>query len=321
MRSIILDCDPGGDDAVALLMALSAPNILELKGVTTISGNASLEWIHTNARKICELANRRDVRVFAGCSNALLRPAVNASFCHGNDGLAGASLPMPTMPLEKQHAVDFLIQSLEEAKEPLTLAMTAPITNLAIALCKAPHIADLIKEVVWMGGAVGTGNITPAAEFNAYVDPHALAVVLSRKVPLRMIGLNITHQVTTSTPWMARLRAQGTNVARQVAGILEVEAEADKARYNLGGRAIHDACVIASLLRPELFTWAPASISVSTEDNASLGATLVSTYPCHLDEAPHTCVATQVDAHGVLELILSCMAFYRQEDQKQVVGF
>lgn len=321
MRPIILDCDPGGDDAVALLMALSAPNILDLKGVTTISGNASLEWIHTNARKICELANRRDVRVFAGCSNALLRPAVNASFCHGNDGLAGATLPMPTMPLEKQHAVDFLIQSLEEAEEPLTLAMTAPLTNLAVALCKAPHIVDLIKEVVWMGGAIGTGNVTPAAEFNAYVDPHALAVVLSRKVPLRMIGLNITHQVTTSAPWMARLRAQGTHVAKQVAGILEVEAESDKKRYNLQGRAIHDACVIASMLRPELFTWEAANITVSTQDGPSLGATHVSTYPCHLEEAPNTYVATQVDAVGVMDLILSCLAFYREEDQKQAVGF
>lgn len=320
MIPVILDCDPGGDDAVAILMALSAPKKIDLKAITTISGNASLEWIHTNARKICELAGRADVPVYAGCSNALLRPAANASFCHGNDGLAGADLPAPTMPLQKGHAVDFLIENLLNAKDPITLAMTAPLTNLAVALMKRPEIVKGIKEVVWMGGSMGTGNITPAAEFNSFVDPHALQIVLSRNIPFKLIGLHITHQVTTSDAWMERLRAQGTEVSKQVAGILAVEAVSDQTRYAIPGRAIHDACVIASLLKPELFTWKKAAISVDTMEGPHVGATIISTYPAHVKEDTHTSCAMGVDGDGTMEFILECLGTYAAH-QKEASGF
>jgi purine nucleosidase len=320
MIPVILDCDPGGDDAVAILMALSAPKEIDLKAITTISGNASLEWIHTNARKICELAGRTGIPVYAGCSNALLRPAVNASFCHGNDGLAGATLPSPTMPLQKEHAVDFLVEALLNAQAPITLAMTAPLTNLAVALMKNPDIVKGIKEIVWMGGSMDTGNITPAAEFNAYVDPHALQIVLSRNIPFRLIGLHITHQVTTSEPWMERLRAQGSEVSKQVAGILAVEALSDQGRYGIPGRAIHDACVIASLLKPELFTWKNAAISVETTEGPHVGATIISTYPAHIKENNHTSCAISVDGTAAMEFILECLGTYAVP-QKVASGF
>lgn len=321
MLPLILDCDPGGDDAVALLMILSAPHLFDLKGVTTVSGNASIEWIHTNARKICEVAGRPDVKVFAGCSQALLRPAVNASFCHGNDGLEGATLPTPTMPLQREHAVDFLIESLLTTPVPLTLAMTAPLTNLAVALMKNPEIATKIKEIIWMGGSADAGNITPAAEFNAYVDPHALEIILKRQIPFRMIGLHITHQVTTTPEWITRLRAQNSQVSHQVANILEVEAASDRARYGLRGRAIHDACVIASLIAPDLFTWEKASITVGTTEGPYVGGTIISTYPTHITPDTHTYVATKVDGEGVLDLILSCLEVFQDVKEKKAAGF
>ena len=194
-RPIIIDCDPGQDDALAILLALGSPDELAVLAVTAVAGNVPLALTQENARKVVELAGRRDLAVHAGAERPLVREPVTAEFVHGATGLDGADLPAPTLPLSAVHAVDAIVDLLR-AHEPgsVTLCALGPLTNVALALLKAPEIAGRIREIVLMGGAIGEGNITPSAEFNIYVDPHAAKVVFEAGVPIVMHGLDVTHQ-------------------------------------------------------------------------------------------------------------------------------
>ena len=193
-RPIIIDCDPGQDDAVALLVALASPDELEVKGITTVAGNVPLGLTESNARKIRELARRPDVPVFAGCSRPILRPLHTAETVHGPTGIDGAELPEPRRPLEATHAVDFIVDAAKGVGEPLTLVTLGPLTNIGVALVKAPEIAAGIREIVMMGGAMRGGNTTPVAEFNLFVDPHAARIVFESGVPVVMHGLDVTDR-------------------------------------------------------------------------------------------------------------------------------
>ena len=308
---IILDCDPGCDDAIAILAALSPLSSLTVEAITTVSGNASLDWIQRNARKVCELANYANFPVYAGCPRPLLKEPIDASFSHGEDGLGGVFLPEPTHTLRKEHAVDYLLQRLSTNEKPVTLAMTAPLTNIAVALIKNPCIKKNIDQIIWMGGSIGAGNITPASEYNAYTDPHALEVVLTSGIPLTMIGLDVTHQVATTPLWLEKTKALATPIGEKAAGFLEMGAQGDIERFGLTGRAIHDACVISYLLKPELFTIRPASITVELSDGPHQGATSVSTYPKHLNKKHPHFVATGVNSGKVLDFIYDCLASYQ----------
>ncbi len=300
-KPLIIDCDPGVDDAIAILLALASPEEFDLLGITTVAGNVPLALTQANARRICHLAQRPDVPVYAGCPRPLLRSLTTAEEVHGATGLQGAELPEPTMALQSQHAVPWLIERLTTTPTPITLATLGPLTNLAVALIQCPAIAQGIDQVVMMGGSLGGGNITPAAEFNIYVDPHAAKVVVDAGLPLTMIGLDVTHQVVTTPARLAALENLGTPVGKAAAGMLRYYGQIDTERHGLLAPPLHDPCVIAYLLRPDLFTGRPMLLAVETEGSLCLGRTVANAYPT--TAAVNATVIETVDAEGFYALL------------------
>lgn len=274
-RKIIIDTDPGQDDAVAILLALASPE-LEVLGITAVAGNVPLALTQKNARVICELAGRPDVKVFAGCDRPLNRKLVTAEHVHGKTGLDGIALPDPAMPLQPGHAVDFLIETLRrEPAGSVTLCPLGPLTNIATALQKAPDIAPRIAEIVLMGGAYfEVGNITPAAEFNIYVDPEAADIVFRAGVPLVVMPLDVTHKALTSRAWVEGLRALGTQAGRAAASWTDFFERYDTSKYGSAGAPLHDPCVIAYLLDPGLFSGRHIHVAIELEGRHTLGMTV-----------------------------------------------
>jgi purine nucleosidase len=309
-RPLIMDCDPGADDAVLILMVLAAPQSFNLLGITTVSGNAPLEWTNKNTLKILELAKHPKIKVFGGCRRPLIRKPIYAAYIHGETGLEGTSMTDPKIYLQTQHAVDFIIETLLQASQKVTLSVSGPMTNIALAMIKEPSICNSIEEIIFMGGSTNGGNITPAAEFNFYVDPHAAYVVLTSGVPLRMMGLNVTHQLVTSHERLEKLRKLGNNVGNQVADMLSHNAENDIIRFGLTGRAVHDACIAAYMLRPELFTFKKMHVFVEHANEATIGGCIVNPYPTHLQDQ-WIWVADTIDACQVFDLIIELMGSYK----------
>ena len=276
-RKIIIDTDPGVDDAVAILLALAAREELEVAGIVAVAGNLPLAQTQRNARLACELAGRPDITVYAGCARPLLRPRASAAAIHGDSLSERLRLPEPTMPLQAQHGVDFIIETLRRA-EPgeVTLAALGPLTDLAVALVKAPEIMPKIGEVVIMGGAgFEIGNVTPAAEFNIHVDPHAAAIVLEAGVPITLIPLDVTHQVLSTPARIAALGALPNRCGPTVAELLTGFEGTRTARFAERGMALHDPCVIANLLRPTLFSGREVNVAVETASPLTGGMTVV----------------------------------------------
>ena len=222
VRRIIIDTDPGIDDAVAILLALAAAEELEVLGIVAVAGNLPLAQTERNARRVCELAGRAEIPVYAGCARPMLRPLATAEHIHGETARDRLLLPEPTMALQTQHGVDFLIETLRAAETgTITVCALGPLTNIAMALIKAPEVAGKIGELVIMGGACfELGNVTPAAEFNIHVDPHAAAIVLDSGIPITMMPLDVTHQLLTTAPRLAALRALDNRCGRAVAALL-----------------------------------------------------------------------------------------------------
>ena len=304
---LIIDCDPGVDDAIALLLTLSPLHPCSLLGITTVAGNVPLPLTHSNARKICTLAGNPETPVYAGCPRPLLRPLATAEEIHGATGLQGADLTEPNHPAPTQHAVDFLIAQLLNASEPITLATLGPLTNLAVALVQCPQIARNIKQLVIMGGAMGAGNITPSAEFNIYVDPHAAHVVFSVNIPTVLITLDTTHQVLTTPERLEKIRAIGNPVATAAAGMLSFYGQTDRENYDLPGGPLHDPCVIAYLLNPDLFTTKPVSVAIEMTGEHTLGRTVING---DSDVSSNIRVVDTVDAEGFYALLTSAIASY-----------
>lgn len=274
-QKIIIDTDPGQDDAVAILLALASPEI-EVLGITCVAGNVPLARTRDNARKVCELAGRPDIRVFAGCAEPLARPLITAEHVHGKTGLDGADLPAPAMPLQDGHAVDFIIDTLRrEDPGTVTLVPIGPLTNIATALRRAPDIAARIQRIVLMGGAYfEVGNITPAAEFNIYVDPEAAAAVFAAGVPLVVVPLDATHKALVTAPRVAAFRALGTPVGETVALWTDFFERFDKEKYGSPGAPLHDPCTIAWLLAPDLFSGREINVEIETAGTHTQGMTV-----------------------------------------------
>jgi purine nucleosidase len=274
-RKIIIDTDPGQDDAVAILLALASPE-LDVLGITAVAGNVSLALTEKNARKICELAGRPETKVFAGAVRPMMRQLVTAENVHGKTGLNGPDLPEPTMPLQKQHAVDFIVETLmREEPGSVTLCPLGPLTNIALALVREPNIAPRIREIVLMGGGFFEGgNVTPAAEFNIYVDPNAADLVLRSGVPVVMVPLDCTHKALTTAKRIAAFRDLGTRPGVAVAELLEFFERFDESKYGTDGGPLHDPCVIAYLLKPELFSGRYINVTVETASELTMGMTV-----------------------------------------------
>jgi purine nucleosidase len=275
-RRIIIDTDPGQDDAVALLAALASPDDFDVAGIVAVAGNVPLAHTERNARRIVDLSGRRDVPVYAGCARPLARRLVTAEHVHGRTGLDGIELPDPVTPLGEMHGVDFIIATLLDA-EPgsVTLATLGPLTNIAMALVKAPEIVPHVREIVMMGGAYfEVGNITPAAEFNIFVDPEAADVVLTSGIPVVMAPLDLTHRMLATRERLDRIAGLGNRAGKAVAGLLAFSERFDLAKYGSIGAPLHDPCTIAWLLKPELFTGKMINVSIETQSALTLGMTV-----------------------------------------------
>ncbi|RWM82699.1 MAG: nucleoside hydrolase [Mesorhizobium sp.] len=275
-RKIIIDTDPGQDDAVAILLALGSAE-LEIVGMTAVAGNVPLRLTEKNARKICELAGRPDIKVYAGAIRPLARELVTAEEVHGETGLNGPQLPEPTMELQDKYAVDFIVETLmKEERGTITLCALGPLTNIALALIREPMIAPRIKEIVLMGGGFFEGgNVTPTAEFNIYVDPHAADVVFKSGIPIVMMPLDVTHKALTTAKRTQAYRKLGTRVGTATAEMLEFFERFDEEKYGTDGGPLHDPCVIAYLLKPELFRGRNCNVVVETASELTMGMTVI----------------------------------------------
>jgi purine nucleosidase len=303
-RKIIIDTDPGQDDAVAILLALASPE-LEILGITAVAGNVPLALTEKNARKICELAGRPDVKVFAGAIRPMVNALVTAEHVHGKTGLDGPKLPEPTMPLQDRHAVDFIVETLMES-EPgtVTLCTLGPLTNIALALVREPRIAPRVREIVMMGGGFFEGgNVTPAAEFNIYVDPHAADVVFRSNIPIVMMPLDVTHKALTTAKRVAAFRGLGTRVGVATAEMLEFFERFDEEKYGSDGGPLHDPCVIAYLLEPDLFKGRRCNVAVETASELTLGMTVIDWWGV-TDRPVNAHVMRDIDHEGFFRLLI-----------------
>ena len=307
-RKIIIDTDPGQDDAFAILLALASPEI-EVLGVTAVAGNVPLHFTEKNARIICELAGKPQTRVFAGCDTPLKRKLVTAEYVHGMTGLNGPQLADPTMALQPEHAVDFIIESLRrEPAHTVTLCPLGPLTNIAMAFEKAPDIVGRVQQIVLMGGAYfEVGNITPAAEFNIYVDPEAAQIVFRSGAPITVMPLDVTDKALSTRPRVGAFRALGTEVGRMVAEWTDFFERFDKEKYGSEGAPLHDPCVIAYLIRPDLFTGRHINVEIEVASDLTRGMTVADWWRVS-GRAPNAMFMGDIDAKGFFALLTERLA-------------
>ena len=308
-RKVIIDCDPGQDDAVALFLAMSSPAELDILGITTVAGNVPLELTQRNARMMCDVAGLTDLPVYAGCERPMVLEPITAEYIHGNTGIDGVDVFEPDTPLQHGHAVDFIIDTLLAAdKGTVTLVPTGPMTNVATAIQREPAILDSVQEIVAMGGAMREGgNRSPSAEFNVLVDPHAADIVYNSGKPVTAFGLDVTHQVLSTRERVARIRALDNAVAVATADMLSFFHRYDTKKYGSEGAPLHDPCTIAWLLQPDLFVTRRCNLSVEKESALTLGHTAVDFW--HVTDRPHNVDwAYEVDADGFYDLLIERLA-------------
>jgi len=303
-RKIIIDTDPGQDDAAAIMLAFGSPDELEVLGLCAVAGNVPLSFTSRNLRIICELCGRPDAKVYEGALKPLNRPQVTAEHVHGRTGLDGAELPEPVMEPQALHAVDFIIETLRSEPEgTVTLCTLGPLTNIATALAKAPDIAGRVKELVMMGGGFFEGgNITPAAEFNIYVDPDAAKTVFASGMPIVMMPLDVTHQMMTTKARVSKLALMETRPAQVLVEWLAFFERFDIEKYGSDGGPLHDPSVIAYLLKPELFSGRDCNVEIETQSELTVGMTVVDWWRVSGRPANAKVMRT-VDADGFFDLL------------------
>ncbi len=302
---VLIDTDPGQDDAVALLLAFASADRLDLRAITTVAGNVPVAQTTANALRIRDLGQRRDTPVYRGAEGPLVVPLETAEFVCGPDGLAGADLPAPASQAAPGHAVQAIVDLCRTAPDDgITLCPLGPLTNLALAFRLAPDILPKVRRIVLMGGAIGLGNITPAAEFNAYVDPHAAAIVLGCGRPIVMFGLGVTLQAIASHDQIARIGALGNAAGRAVHGML---TRPRPGGLGSEGHPMHDPCVIAYLLWPELFEGRDCFVAVETGDGPLRGRTTID-WNGRLKRESNACVVSAVKAHELFERMIERLA-------------
>jgi purine nucleosidase len=307
-RAIIIDTDPGQDDAVAILLALASPE-LDVLGITTVAGNVPLALTCLNARKICDVAKRTDIPVCAGADRPMMRTLETAEHVHGKSGLDGIDLPEPSFPQDPRHSVDFIIETvMARPAKSVTLCVLGPNTNVALALLREPRIAARLEQIVLMGGGLFEGgNITPAAEFNIYVDPEAAKIVLASGVPVVMLPLDVTHQVLTTKARIAKIAALKTHAAKAVVSWIDFFERFDVKKYGSDGGPLHDPCVIAYLLKPELFEARHVNVEIETASPLTRGMTVADWWS--VSGRPANCIYVRnVDANGFFALLTERLA-------------
>ena len=308
-HTIILDCDPGQDDAVNLLLAMSSPDELEILGITTVAGNVPLALTEVNARLMCDIAGRSDIPVFAGCDKPMVRDLVTAEHVHGSTGINGIEVTEPVHPLQEQHAVDFIVDTLRAAQDDkITLVPTGPLTNIGTAFTKAPDVLEKVREIVLMGGAMReSGNRSPSAEFNILVDPHAADIVFKCGRPITQMGLDASHQVLSTRERIERLKGIDNRAAQATVGMIDFFNRHDMAKYDYAGAPLHDPCTVAYLLSPEIFEGKLCNVTVETESELTMGHTAVDFWYV-TDRPRNSNWIYSVDADAFYELLTSRLA-------------
>jgi purine nucleosidase/pyrimidine-specific ribonucleoside hydrolase len=303
---ILLDCDPGHDDAVALLLAVGSSGI-DLRAVTTTFGNCSVDDATRNALQVLALAGAPDVRVARGAAGPLSAELELGNYVHGASGLDGPELPEPRSSPVDLTAVELIRQVLDESSERITVVATGPITNVGQLLRDHPEVMAKIREIVFMGGSTERGNHTPAAEFNTHADPEALDIVLRSGVPVRMVGLNLTHQALATREVVERMQAMEHQVGRVCAGWMGFFGSSYNRIWEFDSPPVHDPCTIAGLLEPGLITWRDAFVAVELDGTWTRGATVVDLHHRYPDRAPNAKVAIGLDAGRYWDLVLACV--------------
>ncbi len=304
-RSIIIDTDPGQDDAVAIMLALGNPEALEVIGVTAVAGNVGLARTSSNALKLLELVGRADVPVFAGAAHPLVVPLETAEYVHGETGLNGWDFPEPATPLRPEFAPDWIVEAVMSRPErSVTLCALGPLTNVALAIAREPRVATRLERIVLMGGAqVEGGNVTPAAEFNIYVDPHAAARVFASGAEIVVMSLDVTHQALIKRSWLDELAGLGTRAGEAFTGLLSFYERYDEEKYGTDGGPLHDPMTVAFLLKPELFGGKHVNVEIETTQGLCFGQTVVDRWSVTSRPKNATWI-TRVDADGYFALIL-----------------
>jgi len=315
VEKIILDCDPGHDDAIAILLAAGSPAI-DLLGITTVAGNQTLPKVTRNALAVCAAAGI-SVPVAAGAEVPLVRPQLVAADIHGESGMDGPVLPEPTIELDPRHAVDFIVDTvMDEEPGTVHLVPVGPLTNIALAMRKEPAIVDRVKSVVLMGGAYGRGNVTPAAEFNIYVDPEAAEEVFAASWPVTMVGLDLTHQAGATPDVAERIRAIGGPLADFVSELLVFFGHTYLERFGIVHPPVHDPCAVAGIIDPSIFTTADALVAVELDGSWTAGMTVVDFDPelallpstvAAAKARPRTKVAQQLDRERFWDLVIDAV--------------
>jgi purine nucleosidase len=301
----ILDCDPGHDDMVAILVAAAHPSI-DLLAITTVAGNGTLERTTHNARAVCSLAGIGDVPIAAGAAGPLVGSLRTAAHVHGESGLEGAELPDPDLPLAAEHAVDLTARLLHEAAEPVTLVPTGPLTNVALLLRTHPEVVERVREIVLMGGSTDVGNVEPLAEFNIHVDPEAADVVFSSGLPVTMCGLNVTHQALATEAVLDRLRGLDTLLADTVVLLLGFFRDRYRDLWGLPAPPVHDPVAVARVIDPELVRCEEAHVAVELHGTHTRGATVCDRFGVR-GRTPNARVAMELDATGFWDLVVEAV--------------
>ena len=296
---VLLDCDPGHDDAIAILLACGRRDAVDLRAVTTVAGNAELEKVTVNARRVLTLAAVDDVPVAAGAAGPRRGELVTALEVHGQTGLDGAELPEPAMEVDPRGAVELMVE-----RGPATVVATGPLTNVADLLERSP---ETVREIVWMGGSTDRGNVRPYAEFNAMVDPEAAEIVFASGKPLTMVGLNLTHQAQATGEVVERLRAIGSPVSEAAIGWLSFFADTYREVYGFAGPPVHDACAVALVIDPTLVRSVETFVAIETEGRWTRGATVVDLHG-RFGREPNARVAMELDVPRFWDLVLDAIA-------------
>ena len=307
-RRVVLDCDPGHDDAMAILLAAASPRI-ELVGITTVAGNQTLELTTLNARRVCSVAGIDDVPIAAGCDRPLSRALIVAADIHGASGLDGVDWDDPTVPLDPRHGVDLIIEAASPGQGPLAIVAVGPLTNVASALRRAPDIAGRIERIAIMGGAIGLGNTTPSAEFNIHVDPEAADEVFRAGIPITLVPLEVTHQALATEAVLERIAALDTPVARMSVALMRYFAETYLRVFGFEAPAVHDPCAVAAVIDPAIVPTRHMNVAVDTESSLSLGRTVCDVH-AKTGRAPNADVGMGLDVGALWDQMLVALATY-----------
>ncbi|MGW1491363.1 nucleoside hydrolase [Streptomyces sp. NPDC002402] len=302
---IIIDCDPGHDDALAIILAAGDPAI-DLLAITTVAGNQTVEKTTLNARRVCTVAGITGVPIAAGCAQPLVQPLLVADDVHGDSGMDGPQFGEPTVDVAPEHAVDLIHRILTTHPEPVTLVPTAPLTNVALLLTRYPDSAAHIREIVLMGGSTGRGNRTPAAEFNIHVDPEAADIVFRSGVPVTMCGLNVTHQALATPEVLARLEGLGTELGRTCAQLITYFASTYKRLWGFDSPPLHDPVAVARVIDPAIVNCVEASVAVELRGQYTRGATVVDMHR-YLDRPVNARVAVTLEAELFWDRVIAAV--------------